>query len=82
MKYVPHSGGDKCRAILQWGTQLMPSILGTFSETCLKIRKVQFLKILCIPSKHWGWSCIAIGVGCLLLKMARMPRLPRLASSQ
>ena len=19
----------------------------------------------CISSKHWGWSCIAIGVGCL-----------------
>ena len=19
----------------------------------------------CIPSKHWGWSCIFIGVGCL-----------------
>ena len=30
-----------------------------------KNRKVQFLKIPCIPSKHWGWSCIVIGVGCL-----------------
>ena len=40
---------------------------GTFSKTCLKIEKVQILKILCIPSKHWGWSCIVIGVGCLLI---------------
>lgn len=31
----------------------------------LKIEKVQFLKILCIPSKHWGWSAIALGIGCL-----------------
>ena len=21
--------------------------------------------MLCIPSKHWGWSAIALGVGCL-----------------
>ena len=36
-------------------------------KPCLKIEKNQILKILCIPSKHWGWSCIVIGVGCLLL---------------
>ena len=35
------------------------------NDDLLKIEKVQFLKILCIPSKHWRWGRIAIGVECL-----------------
>ena len=34
-------------------------------KAALKIEKVKFLIILCIPSKHWGWSAIALGIGCL-----------------
>lgn len=33
----------------------------------VKNRKLQFLKILYIPSKHKGWCCIAIRIGCLLM---------------
>ena len=42
---------------------LMTEVLSV--QPVFKIEKVQILKILCIPSKHWGWSCIVIGVGCL-----------------
>ena len=34
------------------GGEQEPSFQGTFSKTCLKIRKVQFLKIRCVSSKH------------------------------
>lgn len=47
-----------------WNTELDTLII-----LWLNVPKVtvyaQFLKIPCIPSKHWGWSCIVIGGECL-----------------